>query len=316
VRAGSGALSLPAFLVDGSPLADTRPEVSSKTDFVAGVDRWMVVWQRAIPGGPITFAHDDIWGAIYDGTGAPLTGSVDLTALLNRPIVDNQWNPCVDTDGTRFAVGFSEDPSIFTPDVIPFLATVHLTPTMTIGVSSYAESLNGSTQADDHVRVTAEHSGGTYTSRYMAVWDVTNSISGLQTTLGAFYRGHTHLPPSSYYNIVPIGCGPMTILPYGLPAIGETMVIDLVGAVGIPVLVLGPPVAPLPMCAGCSLGIDPGALSLIVSPSWVLTVPQNIGLLGFQFGAQGLDLFAPGGCPSSVIGFDFTLTDEVIVTIL
>ena len=41
----NGNVTAADFTIDASPQSETRPAVSSKTDFVAGSDRWMVVYQ-------------------------------------------------------------------------------------------------------------------------------------------------------------------------------------------------------------------------------------------------------------------------------
>lgn len=52
---------------------------------------------------------------------------------------------------------------------------------------------------------------------------------------------------------------------------------------------------------------------VVGTSSLPVTVPQNAGLIASQFAAQGLDLFAPGGCTSP---FTFTLGNALVVTIL
>lgn len=301
------------FLISGSSFSDTRPHVSSKTDFVSGVDRWMVVWQRAIPGSPIAVAHDDIYGAVFQDT-TNLTGETNLTQLLNRPNFANQVHPCVDTDGVRFAVGFSEKASAFGNDWEPYLATVHLAPNAQLAVTSYPELLNAYVEVDDNLEITAEHSGGTYTTQYVATWTASGAAGS--SSLAAFYRGHSNVPPSSYYDHVVAGCGAMQLVENGLPALGETMYLDLVNAQGIPLFMIGQAAPPVALCGGCEIGIDAGTLSLLGQASIAYTVPPDVSLIGAQVAVQGIDVFAPGGCPLSLLGFEFTLTDEIVITFL
>lgn len=311
--AEDGTLVAADFLISGSPFTDTRPQVSSKTDFVAGADRWMVVWQRAIPGSPFAVAHDDVYGAVFQDT-TNLTGETNLVPLLNRPNFANQVHPCVDTDGTRFVVGFSEKASSFGNDWAPYLATVHLTPNAQIGVTAYPELLNAYVEVDDDLQITAEHSGGTPSTRYVATWTA-SGIAG-SSALGAFYRGHSNLPRSSYFNHALAGCGAMQIVANGLPALGETVYLDLVNAQGFPVFLVGQSAPPVALCSGCELGVDFATMMLLTQSSLVYTVPPDVTLIGAQAAVQGIDLLAPGGCPATVLGFEFTLTDEIIVTFL
>lgn len=307
-----GSVTSPAFPIEGSPSSDSRPEVSSLTDVHHNTQQWMVVWQRYVPGGPIQNAHDDIWGAIWDGT-TPITGPVNLTSLLLRPTFANQWNPCVETDGMRFCVGFAEKASVFSPDVEPYLATVHLQWGTTLAVTAYPELLNAFVEADDNLKVASERSGGTASTRYMAVWDARQANPPLQSCIGAFYRGHLNLGPGPYFNHALPGCGAMTIVPSGLPALGETIAMDLVGAQGLPFLLVGFSVPPVSYCAGCDLGVDLPTAAVTFTSAFTLTIPPDVGLIGFQLAFQGADFFAGGGCAQPI---PFTLTDEIIVTIL
>ena len=302
----TGAASTPFPIATGGS-DDRDAEVSSMADQLPG-EPWCVVWERLVPGGPFSVAHYDIRGQAFSGV-SPLSPASNLTALLLRPTSFDQTNPCVDSDGIRFAVGFGERAQAVT-DVKPLLATVHLDAATNLAVTSYAELLNASPSPDDHMQITAEHSGGGSTTNYMAVWDVTLSSTTI-TSLGASYRGHTDLP--SGFNYALPGCGTMQIVADGLPALGEVFSFALVNAQGIPVLVLGTSVPPVPLCPVCQLGIDPSTAILLLTANHSILVPADTSLIAQQFAAQGLDFLAPGGCVTPILG---TLTDEVIVTLL
>jgi len=107
------------FPIATGPTDDRHAEVSAKADLIAG-EPWMVVWDRFVPGGPFTVAHFDIHGAVYSQDSA-ITPATDLTSLLLRTTSFDQTNPCVDTDGIRFAVGFAERPQVVA-NVQPYLA--------------------------------------------------------------------------------------------------------------------------------------------------------------------------------------------------
>lgn len=302
----TGVASAPFAIATGSS-DDRDAEVSSMADVLPG-QPWLAVWERFVPGGPFSVAHYDIRGRAFSG-GTPLAADQNLTTLLLRTSSFDQTNPCVDSDGIRFAVGFAERAQAVA-DVEPLLATVHLDAADTIAVTSYAELLNASPSPDDHLQITAEHSGGASTTNYMAVWDVTLS-STFSSCVGATYRGHTDVP--TWFNYALPGCGPMQIVADGLPALGQVFSFALVNAQGIPVLVLGTSVPPVPLCPACQLGIDPTTAVLLVTTNYSLQVPANTALIAQQFAAQGLDFLAPGGCVTPILG---TLTDEVIVTLL
>ncbi|MEO6594265.1 MAG: hypothetical protein ABIP94_05890 [Planctomycetota bacterium] len=309
----TGALQVPELLISASPLSEINPQVSSKTDMLGGTtEKWMAVYQRYVPGvPPFTQGRFDLFGSVFEGTNQ-LTFPTDLTALLNRPAANNQIDPCVDTDGTRFAIGWSETLGSFSVNIVPYLATVHVAGTA-LDVTSYAEATNAYAGPDDHMQITSQRSGGSFTTRYMSVWDVASiSNSGISVN-GALYDGHIDLVPSAYFNRSLSGCGAMQITPTGLPALGTTFYLDLTAAQGLPFLLLGTAVPAIPLCSGCDLGLDPASLISLFTTNYLMTVPQNTALIAQQFGAQGLDFLAPGGCTTPA---SFTLTDRIIITIL
>lgn len=293
---------------------DTAPEVSSPADQLAG-EPWMVVWQRNVPAGPTTIGQADIRGAIFAGS-TSLTGDVNLTSLFARSTSRNQVRPCVDSDGIRFAVGFSEDVSTFSVNTVPLVGTAHLTPASGIGVTSFPESLSGYFAGDDRLQIASRHSGGASNTFYSVAWEAQPSGTQLGEAKGAVYLGHTNLPEASYFNNVLPGCGSLLLVPQGRPALGESFYLHLLNEQGFPVLILGSPVAPQPLCSGCDLGIDPTTAILLAQTIWATIVPPDVALLGASFGAQGIDVFAPGGCGPSLLGVDFTLSNEIVVTIL
>lgn len=87
----------------------------------------------------------------------------------------------------------------------------------------------------------------------------------------------------------------------------------LVGVVGVPVLWLGAPIAPVPFCPGCSLGATLGIV--IAAPGIAATIPCDPSLAGAVIALQGADLFAAGGCPAAVIGVPFTVSNTIVMTI-
>lgn len=300
------------FPIDTSTLSDRNPEVSSPTDFIDGAQRYVVVYQRDVPPiGVIAPAHEDIFGQLWTGTTA-LSGPQNLSQLLLTTTLDDQLDPCVDTDGTRFAIGFTEDVSIFTNDVVPYLATLHVTGTQ-LAVTAYPELTNAFAGADERMQVCAERSGGTFTPRYMAVWDVSDPSIGLQSAEAAFYDGYTNLGPGGPFNYALPGCGTLALTATGLPALSNTFFLDLSGAQGLPFLLVGTSVAPVSMCPGCELGIDQATMTALFTASWSMTVPNWSSLIGYQIAAQGLDLFAPGACSTPAA---FALSNEIIITLL
>lgn len=299
----------PVFAIATGPTDDRHPEVSSKAETQAG-EPWMVVWDRFVPGGPFSIAHYDVHGQAFVQS-APASPAANLTALLLRPNFFDQTNPCVDSDGIRFAVGFTERAQAVA-DAEPYLGTLHLDGNSNLAVTAYCELLNASPAPDDHLQIASTFSGGLATTAYMAVWDVTISstvISGQR----ALYLGHAGLPGISYFNYALPGCGPMQIVASGLPALGQLFSITLVNAQAIPVLVVGTSIPPVALCPSCQLGVDPTTAVLLPTTNLSLLVPTQAALIGQQIAFQGFDFLAPGGCTTPLLG---TLSDEVIVTLL
>lgn len=297
------------FPIATGPTDDRNAEVSSKAERIAN-EPYMVVWDRFVPGGPFSTAHYDIHGRTFVQD-SPQSPEAHLTSLLLRTTTFDQTNPCVDSDGIRFAVGFSERAQAVS-DVEPYLATVHLDSNQNLAVTVYGEQLNASPAPDDHLQIASTFSGGLATTEYMAVWDVIQS-SSLMSGQRALYRGHTGLTSPSYFNYALPGCGPMQIVADGLPALGQVFSFALVNAQAIPVLVLGTSIPPVQLCPSCQLGVDPTTAVILVTANLSIAVPPDTALIAVPFAAQGLDFLAPGGCDSPILG---TLTDEIIVTLL
>lgn len=311
----SGSYNATRFAIDTSPWADTRPQVSSPTDAGGSGSHWLCVWQREYPQTALQNAHTDLLGSVHVGS-STVTGTTNLSSLLLRP--DGfATNPSVDTDGIRFAVAWSEQASVFTPDVEPLVATVHLTANNTLDVTAYAELLQADPAVDDHLQVAAERSGGSSPStRYALAWDVTQTTPFAQDSVMAFYRGHSDLPAISYFASVLPGCGAIQVVGSGIPALGQTFRLDVQQAQGVPWMIVGESVAPIAVCSSCELGVDPLSFALVQTSGFEVTVPPNTSLIGAMFACQAADLFVPGGCGAEVLGFEFVLSNEVIVVVL
>ncbi|HEX5053286.1 MAG TPA: hypothetical protein VFZ65_16035 [Planctomycetota bacterium] len=312
VIAQDGTVPTLDFAIDTSPRSETNPRVSSPTDPIGGFERYVVVYERAMPAvGPVIPANQDLFGQVMTAT-TPLSGPVDLSQFLSTDPLGDQMHPCVDTDGTRFVVGFTEDPAILNQDTVPFLATLHVL-NDTFGLTSLPESASSYLGRDDNLRITAERSGGTLNPRYLATWESTSTTSAATDVHGAYYMGHLSLGPTSYFSEQIPSCGGSQLVASGLPAIANTFVLDLQGTQAIPVILFGDWINPTNVCANCQLGVDPATMLLSVGTQLTITVPQQAQLIGAQFGTQGLDLLAPNGCTAPL---DFTLSNMILITLL
>ncbi|MBL9077518.1 MAG: hypothetical protein JNL08_08445 [Planctomycetes bacterium] len=312
----TGTVPVQAFLIDYSGASDTNPAVSSKTDPVNGQERFLVTYQRYQPATSFGPAHYDVMASLWTSGLQSLSGTTNLTTLLQMPALRDQTEPCVDSDGARFAVGFLQAWPAISSDVLPYLATVHATPTGSLAVTEYPVG-PGTAGVNADLGIAAERSGGAPGSRYVAAWThaFLDPIFGGTTKLVKFalYAGHLGLSPSQYFQASVPSCGALTLTATGVPAMGDTFSLHLTGAQGVPVLVVGPHVTPVALCGTCQLGVDLNGVALFAGPTTTFTLSADPQWIGTNFGAQGLDLLATGGC---TVPFDFTLSNEIIVTIL
>ncbi len=309
--AGNGAVLTGAFPIATSTRSETHPEVSSLTDFLDGAERYVAVYEQTQPPvGPLP-ARQRICGQLFTAT-TPLTGEVDLSQFLATDPLGDQLEPCVDTDGTRFVVGFTEDPAILSPDVVPYVATLHVI-NDSFGYTELPVALSSYSGPDEHVQITSDRSGGTFTPRYTATWHTTALPSGATAVRGAYYMAHLALGPTSYFAEQFPSCGAAQLTATGLPALANLFDLDLTGASGIPVVLFGNWIAPTNVCASCQLGVDPATMLLLPGTHVTVFVPQQAALIGQQFGAQGLDLLAANGCATPLA---FTLSNMILITLL
>ncbi|MCI0589354.1 MAG: hypothetical protein L0323_21265 [Planctomycetes bacterium] len=114
---------------------------------------------------------------------------------------------------------------------------------------------------------------------------------------------------------VPTGCGVVTLTPGGSPEIGGSVSMTLGGVTGIPVLWIGAPIAPAPLCppASCSLGAS--LTILLPVGSFVAAIPCDPALIGGVLAVQGADVLGAGGCGVVPFGVPFSVSSTVVVTI-
>ena len=296
------------FWVDTSSLSDDQPSVSSLTAVLPGVGVvWMAVYERDISG------TERLRARVFSGT-TPLTGSVDLSTLFGAPSGSHHQSPCVDTDGCRFAIGYSESCGIFCQDALPRCATVHLEPGPTISLTEGPQLLNGYVGPDLLPQVTSTHSAGGAPTRYLFVWHTLSTYCCDSFAHAALYDGHSPSAQSAaqWFNYVTPTCGSITLTMSGRPALGEPVGASLAGFIATPYLVIGPPIPPTPLCPLCLLVVDPFQATVIQSSTFSATVPLDGSLVDLQLAIQGADMGAGGGCT----GPSFTLSQGVIVTII
>ncbi|HKB15192.1 MAG TPA: hypothetical protein VKF62_03960, partial [Planctomycetota bacterium] len=160
------------------------------------------------------------------------------------------------------------------------------------------------------------------------VWSATIGIEGAggssgtdATGLGAgnaaFPGTNLVLVPhgSGTFTPVPTGCGALTISAGGSPEVGGTVNFSLGGGTGIPLMWVGVPMAPVPLCppAACALG----ASLTIVLPlgAFAAQIPCVSYYIGQTLAVQGADVLGAGGCGLVPFGVPFSVSNTVVVTI-
>lgn len=301
------------FGIDASGDSETDPAVSSITGdpTLGGPHQWLAVYSKLIPGNPpFVLAQYDLYGALFQGASAVTYGN--LSSMFGLISSRDQIHPCVDSDGTRFAVGFT-DTGGFVDQGVPYLATVHVAGGASLGVTELPVSFNSYSGLDDNLRITSKRSGGGLQYRYLAVADVQSTTTSERDIEGALYDGWSPAAGGAYVNYVLPGCGGLSLGVVGFPALGLGMTATLSGVQGTGFLALGAPISPVALCTGCLLGIDAGTATIIQATSLSATIPQDGSLVNAMIAVQGADIGSTTGCAGSP---SFSLSDCVIVTIL
>ncbi|MBL8898550.1 MAG: hypothetical protein JNM84_13015 [Planctomycetes bacterium] len=315
-----GAIVDQGFAIDTTPASTTAPAVSSPTDDVGGVRKWMVVHQATQGRPPFSNLHEDLHAKVYYGTSpqpVPAISSSLSSIFPSAPFTYDELDPCVDTDGCRFVVGFTEYVSPFYFDQgTPCLVTLHTEYDISIAQTEYPVALSSNPGVDGRLQITSNYSGGGARHRYLATWDAENTGNGHTTIEATLWDGLSDAVSagaSSYFNVAVPGCGGLTLQATGLPALADSFTLTLSNVQSVPFLLIGFSMPPLELCSGCWLGIDPFSATTLQTDTLTVNVPCIGELVNQQFAFQGVDFGLGSGCPGAV---SFSLSEEIIVTIL
>jgi hypothetical protein len=161
------------------------------------------------------------------------------------------------------------------------------------------------------------------------IWSATIGVENVTGTVGkdatgggavnsAFPGSNLLLSPQGAGSFVPVptGCGATTLTAAGTPRVGGFVGFTLGGVGGAPVMWIGLPFGPLPLCgpATCALG----ASLLVVLPgvtSVTGAIPCDPSLVGGVLAVQGADVFGLGGCGLVPFGVPFTTSNTIVMTI-
>ena len=184
-----GTITNASFSIDASTSDDTAPAVSSVVDGNGNNRNYVVVFKR-------DFSTDhDIMGVLLNSA-TLLTATNDLSIVEGGSFLfQDQIQPAVDSDGTLYAVTYSENFMSSTTDYDIYVSTFSASGS---GFGSVDPHVNMAFSGDpEHLpQITARHSGGVASSCYGIVWSDTfgandHDVYGNQycTTLATSYCG-------------------------------------------------------------------------------------------------------------------------------
>ena len=179
-----GLLTTDSFPIDTSLTSFTRPSASTSLD---STNRWVVACER-------DFGSDfDIHLFALDN--ATLLESVDLTGLEVAlsgisTLLENQRRPDVDSDGTSFAVVYSETYQGSTVDTDIYVSGVSLIGTE-LQVSEIHQNLAFSGTAEDYPAIASRGFSGGGLKRYLTAWyDLVNPAAHADIEGGLYETPH------------------------------------------------------------------------------------------------------------------------------
>ena len=279
------------------------PSIAGRAGNLLAVWRVENAFQGDIAGVPI---------GVTAGTVGPLGAVQNLTQQEpGAPLLTEQRKPTVSYDGIRFVYGYLEDNG--NDFLRPFASTV-LVAGSTIAWHEGHLALPIAGIENVH---TLDFAGATSVNQghHWAVWQEESNLFTGDVT-GAIYDARA---PGGTSSTVQTGCGlptEPTIGFSGTPALGRTVTFSIAAPTGFPFFLVGAPqVAPLPGCGSCLAGISLTGMQAIAGSTLPVAVPANAALVGAQLAFQGLVMLQTGGCPPPFLGFAFTLTDTITITL-
>jgi hypothetical protein len=248
---------------------ETAPSASSPL-FANGTQLWPVVYELASgPGQP-----RDLVCRLYNSSGAQVFSFSPGSGI---PGADD-WDPEIDSDGTRFTISYSVNQDV---EVATYAV---------LASSIREESRSGIFQvaANDcgQTNICADYSGGNaMTPRYcVSFTDITTNTFNL-VAWGGFTGGTTYFTQRDSYCFDDI---PITAS--GIPAIGQTITVQVQGGSPLAATMFGFPDSFLltPFGCNCLQGVAAGSLFGPSTLNW--TVPNKPIYVGIDLSVQGFSL--------------------------
>jgi hypothetical protein len=183
------------------------------------------------------------------------------------------------------------------------------------GAQTAARGLTGFVQNGVTTLYATCNTSGQTTTTLVSVVDTgpASTVTSLITSpANTAFRGVRRIGKPSTVQRFAAACGTTGIKMNGNAEVGTDVRTTLLGPVGFPFVGYGFTQIGLPVIPGCLCTLGHEFSFLVGTPlppaaaANTLSIPNDPNLIGLAILAQGLDLFAPGGCTSPL---DFTLTD-------
>ncbi|MBL8725086.1 MAG: hypothetical protein JNK49_13630 [Planctomycetes bacterium] len=272
----NGAPNGPQFLVAGSMRNERRPAVSSYANVIGGQCAG-VAWEDDY------LTDNDIAVRLFDFGGNPFSTQLNLSAQvsLGAFLTRNQIFPSIETDGNRFAVGYSEFSG---SDYDTFAATATWLP------GTLAWRLD-----DDRALLGTNAGTDDYWTRIVADWNFFAPVPNSEYTIVGAAIGSNAIEvrryggwlPGNFFTTFVSQCGNLNIAASGAPTTGGFLNFSLVGAGPISGYLFGFPgfVNPTP-CPSCIVGVS-NAVG-VPGPNFTFVVPANpVFVNSFTLSIQG-----------------------------
>jgi hypothetical protein len=197
-----GSITTPSFPLDVSTLDDYGAVASSPHDAAAGTRDWVVAYQE------IVGSDWDVLGYVMNGSS--ILGSANISGLESAAgsgtWLEQQVNPKIDSDGSKFAITYSESYQGSGFDYDMYIVSLSVVGTNFLLAEGHQNlDFTGDGQYDSGV--TSTHSGGGNPGRFMATWDSFNGSNS-----GDVYGGLYEAPLIQAfcfpgYDALPCPCG-------------------------------------------------------------------------------------------------------------
>ncbi|MBK9385698.1 MAG: hypothetical protein IPN34_12885 [Planctomycetes bacterium] len=172
--------------------------------------------------------------------------------------------------------------------------------------------------AHSSVKIATQSSGGGSPGEALVVWQQIGNggrdLGGALVDIRATSGGVTTLDTSCPNRVLRTTLGTNDV-----PALGRRITLAMSNVQGAPLMLFGFPSTPLALCTNststCSLGVAMPALVVLPFGNVNLTIPCDALLVGGTVAAQGLDIGAGLGCPTSLFGVPFRTTETLLITV-